>query len=137
MPSSRSAKRGIIDMHVDLPTDVAKFRDLGEKKVLDRRHFPKLRKGGVTALVAAVWVESSFKPDGAMKRALHMIDLFNQDLAESQHFQVVTTRAELLRAEAAGKIAVIIGSECAEFLKDDVGLIRLFHKLGMRVCGLV
>jgi membrane dipeptidase len=124
-------------MHADLPADVAKFRDLGERHVLDRRHLSKLRKGGVTSLVAPIWVESEFKPDGAMKRALHVIDCFYEDLAESEHFQVVTTRGALLRAEASGKIAVIIGSEGGEFLEDDVGLIRVFHRLGMRVCGFV
>lgn len=124
-------------MHADLPADVAKFRDLGEHRVLDRRHLSKLRKGGVTSLVAPVWVESEFKPDGAMKRALHVIDCFYQDLAESEHFQVVTTHAALLRVEASSKIAVILGSEGGEFLEDDVGLIRVFHRLGMRVCGFV
>lgn len=137
VPAHKVPRRGIIDIHADLPADVTKFRDLGERRVLDRRHLPKLRKGGVTALVAPVWVASEFKPDRAMKRALHMIDCFYQDLAESQHFRVVTTRAELLRAEAAGKIAVIIGSEGAEFLEDDVGLMRVFYRLGMRVCGFV
>ncbi|MDA4137168.1 MAG: dipeptidase [Thaumarchaeota archaeon] len=137
MPSPRAPKHGTIDMHADLPADVAKFRDLGERRVLERRHLSKLRKGGVTSLVAPVWVESEFKPDGAMKRALHVIDCFYQDLAESEHFQVVTTHGGLLRAESAGKIAVIIGSEGGEFLEDDVGLIRVFHRLGMRVCGFV
>jgi len=124
-------------MHVDLPADVTKFRDLGERRVLDRRHFRKLRKGGVTGLVGAVWVESAFKPDGAMKRSLHVIDRFHQDLSESRHFRLVTTRAEFLRAERDGKIAVILGSEGAEFLEDDPALIAVFHRLGMRVCGLV
>jgi membrane dipeptidase len=124
-------------MHVDLPADVTKFRDLGERRVLDRRHYLKLQKGGVTGLVGAVWVESAFKPAGAMKRSLHVIDRFYQDLAESRHFRLVTTRAEFLRAERDGKIAVILGSEGAEFLEDDPSLIAVFHRLGMRVCGLV
>jgi len=137
VPTSRVSKRGIIDMHADLPADVVKFRDMGERRVLERRQLPKLRRGGVTAVVAAVWVESKFKPDRAMKRALHILDCFFEDLAESKHFQAVTDRAGLLRAESAGKIAVIIGSEGGEFLEDDPGLIRVFHRLGMRVCGLV
>ena len=124
-------------MHADLPADVTKFRDIGERRVLERRHLPKLRKGGVTSLVAPVWVESKLKPDGAMKRALHILDAFFLDLAESEHFQVVTTPRRAPSAEASGKIAVIIGSEGGEFLEDDVGLIRVFHRLGMRVCGFV
>jgi len=91
----------------------------------------------VTSLVAPVWVESRFKPGGAMKRALHILDALFQDLAESEHFALVTTQSDLLRAEAEGKVAMIIGSEGAEFLEDDVGIIRLFYNLGMRVCGLV
>jgi membrane dipeptidase len=137
MPPSSNAKRGVIDMHTDLPADVAKFRDLGEHRVLDRRHYSKLRKGGVTSAVAAVWVESNYKPAGAMKRSLHVIDSFFQDLSESKRFQMVTKHAGLLRAEGAGKIALILGSEGVEFLEDDVDLIRLYYKLGMRVCGFV
>jgi len=116
---------------------VVKLRDLGERRVLERKHLQKLRRGGVTSLVAAVWVESRFKPAGATNRALHILDALFQDLAESQHFALVTTQADLLRAEAQGKVAVIIGSEGAEFVEEDVGIIRLFYKLGMRVCGLV
>src|ERR1700722_13323513 len=110
-----AAKRiGIIDLHADLPADVIKYRDLGERSVMERRHLPKLRKGGVTALIAPIWVESRFKPRKAMKRGLRIVDAFLEDLAESTDLVLVKDASALTAAEAKGKVAVVLGCEGGE-----------------------
>jgi membrane dipeptidase len=126
---------GIIDIHADLPADVIKFRDLGEHSVIERRHLPKLRKGGVTALVAPIWVESRFKPRGAVKRGLRIVDALFEDIGESDSFAHVKDAAGLVAAESKGKVAIVLGCEGGEFIGGDVGILRDYWRLGLRVFG--
>ncbi|MGA2665133.1 MAG: membrane dipeptidase [Nitrososphaerales archaeon] len=126
---------GIIDLHADLPADVIKRRDLGERAVLETRHLPKLRKGGVTALVAPIWVESEFKPRGAVKRGLRIVDAFLEDLSESKSFALATSASGLVAAESRGTVAVVLGCEGGEFIGGDLGVLRDYQRLGLRTFG--
>ena len=126
---------GIIDIHADLPADVIKYRDRGEHSVVERKHLPKLRKGGVTGLVAPIWVESRFKPRSAVKRGLRIVDAFLEDLTESKSFALVKDASGLVSAESKGKVAVVLGCEGGEFIGGDVGILRDYWRLGLRTFG--
>ena len=128
---------GTIDLHADLPADVIKYRDPGEHSVTERRHLPKLKKGGVTGLVAPIWVESKFKPRGAMKRGLRIADAFFEDLSESTSFALAKDHSSLTKAESKGKVAVVLGCEGGEFIDGDLGVLRNYHRLGLRTFGFV
>jgi membrane dipeptidase len=128
---------GIIDLHADLPADVIKYRDLGEHSVMERRHLPKLRKGGVTALIAPIWVESRFKPGKALKRGLRIVDAFLEDISESTSFVMVKDASALTSAESKGKVAIVLGCEGGEFIDGDLGILRDYHRLGLRTFGFV
>ena len=128
---------GTIDLHADLPADVIKYRDLGERSVMERRHLPKLKKGGITGLVAPIWVESKFKPSGAMKRGLRIADAFFEDLSESTSFALAKDYSSLTKAESKGKVAVVLGCEGGEFIDGDLGILRNYHRLGLRTFGFV
>ena len=133
-----AAKRtGIIDLHADLPADVIKYRDLGERSVMERRHLPKLRKGGVTGLIAPIWVESRFKPRKAMKRGLRIVDAFLEDLSESTNLVLVKDASALTAAESKGKVAIVLGCEGGEFIDGDLGILRDYRRLGLRTFGFV
>ena len=51
----------IFDIHSDLLTDIAWRRSRGEKDVFDRIHYPRLKLGGVNAMVCVIWVEPAFR----------------------------------------------------------------------------
>ncbi len=129
------ARAGVIDIHADLPADVIKFRDLGKHSVVERRHLPKLKKGGVTALVAPIWVESRFKPRSAVKRGLRIVDAFFEDLSESPSFALVRDASSLVATESKGKVAVVLGCEGGEFIGGDLGILRDYWRLGLRTFG--
>ncbi|MGD0637439.1 MAG: membrane dipeptidase [Nitrososphaerales archaeon] len=135
MPQAKSA--GIFDLHADLPADIIKFRDRGEHSVMERRHLPKLRKGGVTGLVAPIWVESKFKPGGAMKRGLRIADAFFEDLSESTSFSLAKDYSGVVKAKTEGRIAVVLGCEGGEFIDRDLGILRNYKRLGLRTFGFV
>jgi membrane dipeptidase len=127
----------VIDLHADLPADVIKFRSRGEHKVMERRHLTKLRKGGVSGIIAPIWVESRYKPRGAVKRGLQILDAFMEDLDESTHFALATRHKDILKANSEGKIALILGCEGGEFVGDDIAILRNYYRLGLRSFGFV
>jgi membrane dipeptidase len=126
-----------VDLHADLPYHIVCCRSKGEHQVLERCHLEKLRKGYVSTLIAAIWVESEYKPAGALKRGLQITDAVLEDVKESHSFQLVHNYQELLDAEKGGKIGLILGVEGGEIMEDDLGLLRNFHRLGVRSFGLV
>src|SRR5690606_3332672 len=69
--------------------------------------------------------------------ALRTVDALYEEVAESpQFFRLVTNAAELRRARDEGVIALILAVEGADPLDRDVGLARVFHRLGLRMIGL-
>jgi len=127
----------IVDLHADLPYHIIDRRSKGEHQVLERYHLEKLRKGYVSTLIAAIWVESSYKPAGALRRGLQIADALLEDLNESCSFRLVCDHQELLDAEKEDKISLILGVEGGEIIEEDLGLLRNFHRLGVRSFGLV
>jgi membrane dipeptidase len=134
---SSNAQFRIIDLHADLLLDVVTRRKNGERGVLERYHLSKLRQGLVSTVIAAIWVESIYKPTRALKRGLQILDAFREDLNESPDFRLVRTYQDFLDAERDGKIGLILGVEGGELIEDDLGLLRNFHRLGVRNFGLV
>ncbi len=129
--------RSIIDLHADLPNDVVKLRQSGEHRVMERRHYPKLKKGGISALIAPIWVESKYRSGAAVKRGLQIVDALSEDVKESTHFVMATSADELADAERRGRIALVLGCEGGEFIDDDIGILRDYYRLGLRSFGLV
>jgi membrane dipeptidase len=125
----------IVDLHADLPMDIAGRRAKGEHQILERLHLPKLRKGNVAAVIVPIWVESAYKPDRALKRGLHIADALLQDIGESPSFRLALSHRDILDAEREGKISLILGAEGGEIIEDDVGLLRDYCRLGLRCFG--
>jgi membrane dipeptidase len=95
----------------------------------------KLRKGLVTGIITPIFVEGEHKPAGALKRGLQIVDSLILDVKESPHFRLITNYDELLEAEKAGKISLLLGVEGGELIEDDLSLLRNFHRLGLRCFG--
>lgn len=125
----------VVDLHADLPVDITKRRARGEHGILEGYHLEKLKKGSVSTLISPIWVESSYKPSGALKRSLQIADALLEDLKESTSFRLVRNCEEFLGAEADGEIGLVLGVEGGEMIEDDLGLLRNFYRLGVRCFG--
>jgi len=126
-----------IDLHADLPLDIVRRRKSGTKQVLETRHLQKLRKGLVSTLIAPIYVEGRHKPNQALRRGLQIANSFFEDLDEAPHFQLVRKNEDLEDAEREGKIGLVLGVEGGEIIEDDLDLLHLFHRLGVRCFGLM
>lgn len=129
----------VIDAHVDTLLRVMDGRTtLGERSGEGHVDLPRLAEGGVDAQFFACYIESEYKPDRGLKRAIQMIDTFYQELEKnSARMTLCTTAARIEQAAAAGKVGAVLAIEGGEAIGDDLAALRMLHKLGVRSIGLV
>lgn len=109
-------------------------RALGERSTQGHVDLPRLIEGGVTAQVFAVFVESPYYPMQAARRTLDLIDLFYRELERNPERLRLATRGEDIRqAKANGQVAAVLGLEGGEALEGDLSLLRIYHRLGVRL----
>jgi microsomal dipeptidase-like Zn-dependent dipeptidase len=57
-------------------------------------------------------------------------------IAEKTGVRFAYSAEDIVQAKKEGKIRVIMGSQNGKILEDDVSLVRVFHRLGMRIIQL-
>jgi membrane dipeptidase len=128
----------VVDLHGDILFDVTPRRVFkGEHHTLERYHLEPLRQGGVKIQVLPIYFDSINLPEAALRQTLLIVNALLEEMDESgNHFALIKTKADLATVMSSDKIGVILAMEGAEGLGRDVGLIRLFHELGLRMLGL-
>jgi membrane dipeptidase len=128
----------IVDLHGDILYDVTHRRVFqGERQTLETHHLPSLRQGGVKIQVLPIYFDSLNLPEAALRQTLLIVNALLEELDEAgDHFALIKTKADLAAVMDSEKIGVLLAMEGAEGLGRDVGLIRLFFELGLRMIGL-
>jgi membrane dipeptidase len=125
---------GFVDLHSDLPLALLKRRFDGVEGSLRDEWLPKLRAGGVNVVVCAVYIDSLFLPEMALRRAVQLVDALNEEIALCpDEIELARSRADIERINGEGKIAALLAFEGAEPLGQDLSALRLFHALGLRM----
>ncbi len=128
----------VVDTHADSMLDVVyNRRRLGERSDHGQLDIPRALEGGLTLQCFSCWVEPEYKPERALSRQLEFFDRFWQEVAvNGEHLAVVTDLASLEQVLSSNKLGGIISVEGAEALGTSPGLVRLFHRLGVRLMSL-
>lgn len=125
---------GMADLHSDLPLGLVRRRFDGVEGALRDEWLPKLQAGGVSVVNCAVYVDSIFLPEGALRRAVQIVDALLEEIALCpDEFALALTTADVVRITGEGKIAALLSFEGAEPLGMDLSGLRLFHRLGLRM----
>jgi membrane dipeptidase len=93
-------------------------------------YMEEVRKNGVTAThitVTPTWA--------TLREALSSISEWYQ-IAERTRVRFAYSADDIVQAKKEGKVCVIMGSQNGKILEDDVSLVRIFHRLGMRIIQL-
>ncbi|WP_418062606.1 dipeptidase [Pimelobacter simplex] len=98
---------------------------------------PQLRAGGVDLQTLPVFVEDAYRPEGALRRTLRMVEAAHR-IAEGNADAVALCRdgAEIDEALAGGRIALVLALESAPGVGEDVELLHTLFRLGVRVASL-
>lgn len=150
----------VVDTHVDTTTRILdRGFDVGPRA--NDGHFDLVRahEGGLDAVFHSIYVDARFAGDeaalfakapsdinadwlrpadagaanGSARRALMMIDgIVQQAQRHPTRMTMCATADELVAAVQAGKHAALMGIEGGHAIEGDLGLLRLFHQLGVR-----
>ncbi len=111
---------------------------MGVRSSLGHIDLPRMKEGGVDCQVFAISSVRDRTRPYALRTAMEMIDIFyNECAAHPDAITPVTTHREIVEATAEGKIAAMLSIEGADIIEGKVGLLRVFHRLGVRMVGLV
>jgi membrane dipeptidase len=128
----------VIDTHCDtlmsyLPQRGRPKRSLGERSEHGHIDLPRMIDGGVTCQTFAIYTGNKpIVPDATLK-ALQMTDVFYEGIEANDGIVAVTSADEIVAAKKAGKATGLLSIEGAEPLMGDIGLLRVFYRLGVRM----
>lgn len=127
----------IVDAHLDLLFDIEKKRKMGQKKVIEAGYLPEFKEGGVNIIVSSIYIEDDYLPELALRKALDQISAFYSELDESgDKIMFVKNLSDMAEALTTGGIGILLSFEGVEPLINDINLLRIFYKLGVRGVGL-
>lgn len=160
-------KATIVALHTDYIGDISERRSRGENRIMETRHVPKLREGGVTAVCDHVigetfeclcfpintLLDTSYTSQnfpmreyygwvrlyGATpsKHALRLIDYMLSDLEESSDISLATAVKDIVEAKRDGKAVLVLSAQGCSPIEDDLSLLKTFYRLGLRCMGLI
>src|SRR5215467_11684001 len=127
----------VIDTHADTPQRFLDERfDVGTVTPVADGHMDlqKIRAGNLGAEFFSIWVDPNHHTRYA-HRALQLIDaVYEQTRRHAAEMTMAFSAADILaaRQEPNKKLAVLMGVEGGHAIEDDLGILRVFYRLGVR-----
>ena len=125
----------IADAHIDTPRY---FLDEGYRLADEHGYYeldiPRMRKGRMGAVFFGIYAQPQDYPQHLwLPRALEVLDALHREVAaNSKDMEFATSAADIERIHKSGKLAALASLEGGHLINDSLGVLRLFHKLGVR-----
>ncbi|MFN8622924.1 MAG: membrane dipeptidase [Chloroflexota bacterium] len=124
------------DSHNDLLLGVLHQRERGHADPFGDFWLPQLRAGNVVLQVLPIYTEEQFIGEGALRRALLVIEAARELAAlHPDDVAIVETGAQLREAIASGRIALVLAFEGMEPVGSDLAVLDTFFRLGVRIAS--
>lgn len=127
----------VADTHNDLLCAVV-ARPVDQWSAFFREQWlPQLRAGGVNLQVLPVFIDDMFRPEGALRQTLRMIEAAHR-LADDNPDTVALCwdGAAIDAVLATGRIALVLALESAPGVGEDIELLETLYRLGIRIASL-
>jgi membrane dipeptidase len=127
----------VVDTHDDLLMLTSRRPKAQQAEYFRTEWLPELRAGGVDVQVLPVYVDDEFRPEGALRQTLKMVES-GWTIAEGNPDEVAVclTGAEVDEVVASGRIALVLALEGCEAVGRDVELLSTLFRVGVRVASL-
>lgn len=123
----------VVDCHNDIAMSLALGDLNGDRGTLRHRWIGELRAGGVDVQVMPIYVGDEL-PEAALRSSLYRLQRVVDEVdANSDAVTLCLTGSEIDTAIKSGKIAMVLALEGCHQFATDTGLVRTFHRLGVRV----
>ena len=123
-----------VDSHIDtLQRVINQGVDLSRRQPGTHVDLPRLKEAGMVAPFFALWAPMYYQGGEAVRRTLQMRDAMQSILdAHPDQIELATTAADVRRIAAAGRIAAVLTVEGGHQIADDLAILRMYHRLGVR-----
>jgi membrane dipeptidase len=136
-PAAALHRRAIVvDTHNDLLMLCARRPPAEQAAYFRQAWLPQLRHGGVRIQVLPVFIDDDFRPEGALRQTMRMLETgWRIAAANPDAVRVCLTGSEVEGALADGAIALILALEGCEAVGTDIALFEPLHRLGIRIAS--
>ena len=124
----------VVDAHADSLTRIIDAGDdLGARTDHGDIDIPRLREGGVDCQFFSIFAAPIFRTYGFFKRSIDLLDVYHNFVERySQALAPARTIADVRLAVAQGKIATMLGVEGGQSIDNDLHILSIFSRLGVR-----
>jgi len=124
----------VIDTHADTPQRfVDEGWDFSGNLSQGMLNLETARKGNLAAEFFAIWVEPTQWRGRYAHRTLQLIDgVYEQLRRHPQEMRLGLTSEDIVSAYNEGKFCALLGIEGGHSIENDLGLLRMYHRLGVR-----
>src|ERR1700681_3686626 len=123
-----------IDTHIDTAQRILIGHvDISQRLPNGQVDIPRLKEGGMRAPFFALWVPTYYKGSEAVRRTLDLRDAMQRVLdAHPDQIQLALDASDVEHIAKSGKIAAILSIEGGHQIADDLAVLRVYHRLGIR-----
>lgn len=123
-----------IDTHIDTIQRVYYGHvDLGARLPDGQIDLMRLQEGGMHAPFFALWVPTYFKGAEAVRRTLDLRDAMQSVFDRyPDRIELAATAGDLQRIVKSGKIAAVLTLEGGHQIADDLAVLRMYERMGIR-----
>jgi membrane dipeptidase len=126
----------VVDAHNDLLILCARRRPERQAAYFRSTWLPQLRAGGVDVQVLPVFVSDEYRPEGALRHTLRMLEAaWRIADGNADAVRICLTGEEIERAVEDRVIALVLALEGCEAVGTDVWLFETLHRLGVRMAS--
>jgi membrane dipeptidase len=124
----------LIDTHADTPQMLLdEGYDLADPDSPFMISIPKMREGHLGAEFFSIWVSAQNPPRDLVRRALDLIDVVSDQVTQhSDTLEMARTADDIVRIHRQKKIAVLMGLEGGHIIQNDLRLLDIYYRLGVR-----
>ena len=125
-------------LHVigDALFDDKKARSFPERSNWGHIDLPRLREGGVTCQVMALYIQPEYKPARACRRTMELLDCFYRINEDTQGFSLALKAEDIERAKQEDQVCALLSIEGGEAIEGSLSILRSYYRLGIRAMGL-
>ncbi len=127
-----------VDAHTDVLLRCIKDNiELGKRLSLGHVDIPRLKEGNVKLQFFAIFVESKYKPERALKQAILLLEKFYKELEKNREDLVlIKNLSDLEKIEKNNKVGALLSIEGGEPIETTLELLDFFYRMGVRAMGL-
>lgn len=126
----------VLDGHSDTtPSFEDPGYDFSARHDTGHMDIPRMVEGGLNAQFFSIWMGDVGKPGQgiAVKTALRRIDAVHETIRRwPGSLALAGTAADVRRIHREGRIACLMGVEGGHIIENDLAVLRMYHRLGVR-----